>query len=144
MQCALGISQMDKIDRFLKRRRELVKIYNDNFKDLEAYITLPYEEKFSSSGWHLYIIKLKLEKLKVDRRQIFEAIKAENIGVNVHYIPVYLHPYYERLGYKKGLCIEAEELYEKIITLPLFPKMKDKDAMDVIKAVTKVIMHYAK
>ncbi len=144
MQCALGISQMDKIDDFIKKRREIVKLYNENFKALEAYITLPYEESYSNSGWHLYIIKLKLEKLKVNRREIFEALKAENIGVNVHYIPVYLHPYYRKLGYKKGLCIEAEKLYEKIITLPLFPKMTYKDAMDIITAVKKVIIHYAK
>lgn len=143
IQCALGISQMDKIDAFIKRRREIVKTYNEAFEELNDFITTPYQAQYSNSGWHLYIIKLNLEKLKVSRKEIFEALKAENIGVNVHYIPVYLHPYYQKLGYKKGLCTEAEKLYERIITLPLFPKMSDKDVEDVINAVKKVILYYA-
>lgn len=143
LQCALGISQMSKIDKFLKRRRQIVKIYNEAFKDLKEIIT-PYEEDFSNSGWHIYVIRLKLDDLKVGRKEIFEALQKENIGVNVHYLPVYLHPYYKNLGYKKGLCKEAEKAYESMITLPLFPKMSDKDVKDVIEAVNKVISYYRK
>lgn len=144
LQCAIGCSQMGKLDYFIKRRREIVKKYNEAFNDINDYIVTPYEEEYSNSGWHLYIIKLKLDKLKTDRRKIFEALKAENIGVNVHYVPVYLHSYYQKLGYKKGLCEEAEKLYESIITLPLFPKMNNEDVQDVINAVKKVILYYVK
>jgi len=143
VQCALGISQMKKIDMFINRRREIVKRYNEAFKDIQQLIT-PHEAEYSNSGWHLYVIKLDLSKLKCDRRTIFEALQKENIGVNVHYLPVYLHPYYQKLGYKKGLCPEAEKLYESMITLPIFPKMEDKDAEDVINGVKKVLNHYAK
>ncbi|GLC32341.1 UDP-4-amino-4,6-dideoxy-N-acetyl-beta-L-altrosamine transaminase [Clostridium omnivorum] len=144
VQCALGSSQMDKIDGFIKRRREIVGKYNIAFKELNDFITTPYEAEFSNSGWHIYVIKLNLDKLKVSRKEIFEALQAENIGVNVHYLPVYLHPYYKNLGYKRGICPEAEKLYSQIITLPLFPNMTDSDTNDVIEAVKKVIMNYRK
>lgn len=141
IQCALGLSQMNKIDNFIARRKEIVKIYNEAFKDIPEIIT-PYEADYSNSGWHLYVIKLKLENLNCTRKIVFEALQAENIGVNVHYLPVYMHPYYEKLGYQKGLCKNAEELYERIITMPLFPKMSDTDVADVINAVKKVINYY--
>ena len=135
---------MNKLDSFLKRRREIVKKYNESFKELSEYFSTPYEAEYSKSGWHIYVIKLNLNNLKVSRKEIFEALQAENIGVNVHYIPVYLHPYYQKLGYKKGSCPEAEKLYSQIITLPLFPKMSDKDIDDVINAVKKVVLYYSK
>ena len=141
MQCALGISQLNKLDKFLKRRREIADKYNDYFKDIDGII-LPYQEEYTKSSWHLYIIQLELEKFNVGRREIFEALQAENIGVNVHYIPVYYHPYYKKLGYSKGLCPNAEKLYERIITIPLFPKMTDKDVLDVVNAIDKVLKYY--
>lgn len=144
IQCALGSSQMNRLDSFIKRRREIVRTYNKAFNELSEYITTPYEADYSNSGWHIYIIKLNLDRLKVGRKEIFDALQAENIGVNVHYLPVYLHPYYQKLGYKRGLCPEAEKLYERIITLPLFPKMSDSDVEDVIDALKKVIFYYAK
>jgi perosamine synthetase len=143
MQCALGISQMDKIDNFVKRRREIVNKYNEAFKELEE-ITTPYEEEYSNSGWHIYVIALNLDKLTVGRKEVFEALQKENIGVNVHYLPVYLHSYYRELGYKKGLCPVAEDLYNRMITIPLFPAMIDKDVEDVISAINKVINAYRK
>lgn len=143
VQSALGSSQIEKIDDFINKRRKIVKIYNEAFKNLEEIIT-PYEADFSNSGQHIYVIKLKSELLKVKRKEIYEALQAENIGVNVHYIPVYLHPYYQDLGYKKGLCPNAEDLYENMITLPLFPAMTEKDVNDVIVAVRKVIDYYRK
>ena len=143
VQSALGTSQMNKIDKFIARRREIVKQYNEAFKDLKEIVT-PFEAEFSNSGWHIYVIKIKPELLTVTRKEIFEALQAENIGVNVHYLPVYLHPYYSELGYKKGLCPNAEDAYENIITLPLFPKMTDKDIKDVVDAINKVIDYYRK
>jgi perosamine synthetase len=143
VQSALGISQMSKIDEFIARRREIVKQYNDAFKNLKE-IVRPFEAEFSNSGWHIYVIKVKPELLTVTRKEIFKALQAENIGVNVHYLPVYLHPYYRGLGYDKGLCPNAEDLYENMITLPLFPRMSNEDVKDVIDAVNKVIDYYRK
>lgn len=143
INCALGVSQMKKLDGFLEKRRAIVEKYNQALKDIKE-IEIPYEHKYSNSGHHLYIIRLKLDMLKADRKQIFEALRAENIGVNVHYMPVYLHPYYKKLGYNKGLCKNAEDYYKRILTLPLFPLMSDKDIEDVIKAVIKVINRYKK
>lgn len=143
MQCALGISQMDKIDSFVKRRRDIVKKYNEALGDLKEVI-IPYEAEYSNSGWHIYVIALNLNELTVGRKEVFEALQKENIGVNVHYLPVYMHPYYKSIGYKEGICPIAEDLYNKMITLPLFPSMTDKDVEDVITAVNKVIDFYRK
>ncbi len=90
------------------------------------------------------MIRLKPDRLAVDRKEIFTALQKENIGVNVHYLPVYLHPYYQQLGYSKGICPNAESIYEQIITLPLFPSMQDQDLDDVVQAVKKVIAYYRK
>lgn len=138
IHCALGLSQLEHIDEFISRRKEIVRQYNDAFNDIEE-ITIPYQADYANSSWHLYIIQLDLHNLKADRKAIFEELKKRNIGVNVHYIPVYLHPYYQQLGYRKGLCPNAEWLYERIITLPLYPKMTDDDVNTVIKVLKKVI-----
>lgn len=143
INCALGLSQLNKIDAFIARRREIVRRYNEAFRDMKE-IEIPFEHEYSNSGWHLYIIRLNLEELTVGRKEIFEALQKENIGVNVHYLPVYLHPYYKRIGYKAGLCKESEEYYNRIITLPLFPSMKEQDILDVITSVKKVINYYKK
>ncbi len=142
IQAALGISQLKKLDYFIKKRRLYAKMYNEAFSQIEQ-ISIPYQSKEAESSWHLYIISLNLNKLKVGRKEIFEALQKENIGVNVHYIPVYYHPYYQRLGYKKGLCPDAESIYEKIITLPLFPLMTEQDVKDVIASVKKVLTYYS-
>jgi perosamine synthetase len=141
VQAALGSSQVNKLDDFIQRRREIADRYNQAFKDLSA-VTVPYQNPEAQSGWHLYVLRLNLDRLSADRTVIFDALSAENIGVNVHYIPVYYHPYYRDLGFSKGLCPTAEQFYEKSITLPLFPAMSDEDVADVIKAVHKVIRHY--
>ena len=143
IQCALGISQLEKADKFLKRRREIAKRYNEAFKDFEG-IKIPYQAENTNSSWHIYVIKLELDKLTKDRKKIFKELQKENLGVNVHYIPIYHHPYYQKLGYEKGLCPNAEKLYERIITIPLFPKMKDEDVKQVIKRVKKIIKTYQK
>lgn len=142
IQAALGINQLKKIDRFLEIRRNYANMYNQSFKELDQII-VPHQLANTGSSWHLYIIRLKPEELTVGRKEIFEALQHENIGVNVHYIPVYLHPYYQNLGYKRGICPLAEALYENIITLPLFPSMSESDVKDVIRAVTKVINYFS-
>lgn len=143
IQSALGLSQIKKLDDFILKRREIVNKYNEAFKDLKEIVT-PFENEYSKSGYHIYVLLLNLDKLKCGRKEIFEALQAENIGVNVHYLPVYLHPYYKKLGYKKGECPVAEDIYNRMITIPLFPSMTDKDIKDVIEAVKKVLNYYRK
>jgi perosamine synthetase len=143
IQAALGTSQLKKIDQFVELRRKYVSIYNEAFKEMDEIIT-PFQHENGESSWHLYIIRLNLDKLTTSRREIFEALQQQNIGVNVHYIPVYFQPYYQQLGYQKGICPNAEKLYNEMITLPLFPAMSEKDVHDVIKAVKQTIDYYKK
>lgn len=142
INCALGLSQLKKLDKFVARRRQIAALYDSAFADIPALFPLARRDDRNSS-YHLYVVRLNLSKLNASRQQVFGALRAENIGVNVHYIPVYWHPYYNKLGYGKGLCPVAEKAYEEIITLPLFPAMSDRDAEDVIKAVKKVLSAYA-
>ena len=127
----------------IKRRRKIVKRYNDALKSIEE-IDTPYEKPEVKSTWHIYVIRLKLDRLKVSRKEIFEALRRENIGVQVHYIPIYYQPYYQKLGYKKSLCPVAERYYEGAITLPLFPGMDNKDVLRVINTVKKIIIRCRK
>ena len=142
IQAALASSQLKKIDKFLELRKKYVGMYNDELKKIKE-ITIPHQNKAASSSWHLYMIRLHLDQLTGNRKEVYSALQQENIGVNVHYIPVYLSPYYQGLGYKKGLCPHAEKLYEEVITLPLFPAMTEKDVADVIHAVKTVINRYS-
>lgn len=137
-QAALAVSQLDKLDRFVERRRAIADRYNEAFCDLDA-VVLPFQDGAGESSWHLYVVQLRTERLRFSRDEIYERLHAERIGVNLHYIPVYLHPYYRRLGYEPGLCPAAERLYERILTLPLFPAMTDRDVEDVIHSFRKVI-----
>ncbi len=144
-QCALGLSQLKKIDKIITRRREIVNKYNSEFKNMPEVKIPEINPADSNPVWHIYMIQVNLERLKVDRREIFEALRAENIGVNVHYIPVHLQPYYQkRFGYRRGDFPKAEIYYSRAITLPVFPKMSDKDNDDVVAGVKKVINHYKK
>ena len=143
IQAALILSQLDKLSAFSKRRKEIVERYNQAFSEIpELFVQQEIPE--SDTTRHLYILRLKLETLTCSRREFFEAMAAEGICCNVHYIPVYYHPYYEKMGYQKGLCPQAEKLYEEIMSLPLYYAMKDEDVEDVIHAVKKVVEYYKK
>jgi len=142
-QATLGTSQLKKIDLFSERRKEIVNRYNDAFSKMEE-LTIQKEIKESDTTRHLYIIRINSEKLAAKRDEIYKALNAENIGLQVHYIPVYFHPYYKKLGYETGLCPNAEALYEEIITIPLYYSLSDEDVNSVIKAVKKVINYYRK
>ena len=143
IQAALITSQLDKLHTFKKRRTEIVSRYNEAFYGFDGII-VQKEIKESNTARHLYIIQLELDKLNADRRRIFDALKAENVYCNVHYIPVYLFPYYQHLGYKRGTCPNAEKIYEGIMSIPLYPAMTDADVSSVIAAVKKVIGYYCK
>lgn len=140
-QCALGLSQLKKVPAWTKRRQKIAKRYDVAFHELPLDPLLVRNDV--SHAYHLYVIRLQLKELSVDRTQIFKALRAEGLGVNVHYIPVHMHPFYrERFGTKKGDFPVAESAYESILSLPLFSVMTDRDVQDVIEAVTKVLTAY--
>jgi len=133
IQCALGISQLKKLDKFIQRRREIVEIYKEVFKNNE-FFDLPVEKDYAKSSWHLYPIRLK-DKYKDKKREIFAKLREKGLGVQVHYIPVYWQPYYQRLGYKKGICPRAEDFYQREISIPLYPAMSGRDINYVINSI---------
>lgn len=143
IQAALLLSQLKKLPIFSKRRKEIVARYDEAFSKLPQ-IAIQQEIPESDTTRHLYILRLIPEKLTIDRKQFFDALGAENIICNVHYIPTYYFPYYQKLGYEKGICPKAEKLYEEMISLPLYYAMTDEDVQDVIRAVTKLAQYYAK
>jgi UDP-4-amino-4,6-dideoxy-N-acetyl-beta-L-altrosamine transaminase len=140
IQAALGVSQMEKLDRFVSRRREIAAAYNEAFAGL-PHLTLPAQHPKADSSWHLYVLRWDVGP-DVTRRAVFDALRAENIGVNVHYIPIYRQPYYRALGYRADGCPEAERYYESAVSLPIFPRMTDDDVRDVIAAVRKVYRRF--
>ena len=142
--CALGITQLRKLEANLERRRQIAARYSSKFCNIRGVIP-PAVRSEVNPAWHLYPIRLDLEKLSVGRDDIFRALRAENIGVNVHYIPVHLHPYYrDRFGYHGGEYPIAEDAYLRLISLPMFHGMSDQDVEDVVAAVAKVIGHFAR
>lgn len=143
IQCALGISQLKKIDKFVKRRREIVQIYNKAFKNIEG-INIPFKKPEVESACHIYVIRLNLNNFKVGRKEVFDALLKENIGTQILYIPVYRHPYYQGLGYKKVYCPEAERYYEETIALPLFPSINKREIKYVIEKFTNIVLRFLK
>jgi len=143
INCALGLSQLGKLDGWLVRRRAIAAAYTAAFAELPAIRPLAVRHD-REPAWHIYPVQLDLERLRVGRAQVMDALRAENLGVNVHYIPVYWHPYYRDLGYRRGLCPAAEAAYERLVTLPLYAAMTERDVSDVIEAVAKVVAAYGR
>lgn len=142
-QAALLNSQLEKLPRFSDRRKEIVAKYDEAFAEMpEIYVQKEIPE--SDTTRHLYIIRLNLELLNCDRREFFDALYAENTCPQVHYLPVYWHSYYEKLGYEKGICPNAEEFYNTVMSIPLYPSLTDEEVDDVIRAVKKVVDWYRK
>lgn len=142
-QAALLISQLSRIDSFVARRKEIVKKYDEEFAKVPQLI-VQKEIPESDTSRHLYVIRLNFDNISCTRREFFDAMSAENVQCQIHYVPVYWFPYYEHLGYKKGLCPKAEEVYKGIMSIPLYPKMTDRDVEDTVHAVKKVCSYYAK
>ncbi|MCX4306698.1 MAG: UDP-4-amino-4,6-dideoxy-N-acetyl-beta-L-altrosamine transaminase [Acetatifactor sp.] len=141
MQAALIISQLDKLQMFCRRRKEIVRRYDEAFGEMpELFVQREIPE--SDTTRHLYILRIVPEKLRIDRKRFFDALSAEKVCCNVHYIPTYYFPYYEKLGYKRGICPQAEKLYEEMISLPLYYAMSDEDVESVILAVKKIVDYY--
>lgn len=140
-QAALLLSQLRKLPDFSARRKAIVRRYDEAFSQMpELFVQREIPE--SDTTRHLYILRLNLDKLTCDRRQFFDALYAENTCPQVHYLPVYWHSYYEKLGYGKGLCPNAEQYYEEVMSIPLYYAMTDQDVEDVIKAVKKIVAYY--
>ena len=134
IQCALGVSQMDRLPEFLEKRKQIAKRYNEAFAANEQ-IQLPYQKEGCDNAWHLYVIRIKNGK----RKEIFEKLRAAGIGVNVHYIPVYQHPYHRTHGYAEVTCPNAEEYYKECISLPMYPDLKEEEQEYVIEKVLEYI-----
>ncbi len=133
LQAALGLSQMQRLDEFLTKRHAIAERYNQLLKDLPVHT--PWQHEDSYSGLHLYVIRLKLAEIDKTHRQVFEALRKLDIGVNLHYIPVYLQPYYEKLGFKVGYCLEAEQYYAEAVSLPMYPNLTEMQQDAVIAAL---------
>jgi perosamine synthetase len=139
LQSALGLSQLTRLDNSLKRREEIAAQYHQAFGGRSEVVAAPTHPS-AKHAWHIYPLRLDPDRFREDRESIFQALRAENIGVSVHYLPIHLHPYYrERLGTGPGMCPAAEAAADRLLTLPLFPRMSDADVADVIAAVEKVI-----
>lgn len=138
VQAALGTSQLGRLSRFVERRREIAGLYDQALAGLGGVI-LPGRRPYVESGWHLYVLRVEDPAL---RRPLFEALRSQNIGVQVHYLPVYYHPYYQNLGYQRGLAPNAEAFYDRAISLPIFPAMRDSDVTRVVSAVSDFLTKY--
>ena len=134
-QCALGISQLKKVNKFVRRREGIAKRYSKAFKNND-FFDLPIENNDARPSWHLYPIRLK-GKYKDRKKTIFSRLRQKKLWVQVHYIPVYWHPFYQRLGYKSGICPQAEYFYEREMSIPLYQSMSDRDVKYVIGTILK-------
>lgn len=142
MACALGLQQMKRLEANLARRRQIAGRYAAAFRDMSGVFP-PQVRDHVNPAWHLYPIRLDLTQLSASRGEVFQALRAENIGVNVHYIPVHRHPYYrDRFGYRDVEYPVAEAAYESLISLPMFHGMTDGDIEDVVRALSKVLAHF--
>lgn len=137
IQCALGISQLKKLDQFLARRTEIVQMYQEAFGEDTDRIKCPFQSDHLKSAHHLFILRLNFSKLKMDKQKFFENLKDKGIHCQVHYIPIYWHPYYQQLGYVKGSCPVSEAFYEEAVSIPLFPSMSNEDVQYVIDTISQ-------
>jgi perosamine synthetase len=143
-QCALGLSRLGKLDRFWQRRDQLARRYRERLAG-SRFLELPALFDSQQHGWHLFVVMLRPERLAADRDTIVAALRAENIGATVHYPLIYRHPFYRKeFGYGPGLCPNADAVEERLVTLPLFPAMSEADQDDVLRALDKVLTHYAR
>ncbi len=142
-QAALLLSQLEKLEKFSNRRKEIVARYNEAFSQIPQ-LQVQEEIPESDTTRHLYILRFRSEMMNCTRREFFDALHAENIYSQVHYLPVYRHAYYESLGYEKGLCPNAEKYYSEVCSLPLYYSLTDSDVDDVIHAVKKIVSYYAR
>jgi UDP-4-amino-4,6-dideoxy-N-acetyl-beta-L-altrosamine transaminase len=140
LQAALGLSQMQRLDTFVNTRQALAKRYDQILSDLP--IITPWQHEDSRSSYHLYIIRLKSNEIHKTHRQVYQALIAAEIGVNLHYIPVYLQPYYEQMGFRAGYCTQAEQYYSEVITIPLYPGLTESQQQDIYESLRSTLSSY--
>lgn len=141
LQAALGLSQLQRLDEFVARRHAIARKYDELLADQP--VTTPWQHPDSYSGLHLYVIRLGLDKINKTHREVFDALRAANIGVNLHYIPVYRQPYYERLGFIPGYCPEAERYYDEAISLPMYPGLTEIEQNHVVESLKLVLLSHS-
>jgi dTDP-4-amino-4,6-dideoxygalactose transaminase len=145
LQASIGNIQIDKIERFQKNRENVAMLYTEELEEISHVVVVPREKENMRSAWHLFPILLLHENLNIDRNTFIEALKAEKIGSSVHFIPIYLHPYYrEKYGYKKDDFPNTQYIFEHEISLPIYSKMTQDDMMDVVLAIKKIVKHFKK
>ena len=137
LQAALGISQMERLNEFVSRRHQLATRYNELLADLP--ITLPWQHPDSYSAFHLYVIRLKLDKIGRTHRDVFESLREQGIGVNLHYIPVHTQPYYKAMGFNDGDFPQAEKYYSEAISIPMFPALKESEQDYVVECLKEAM-----
>lgn len=137
MQAALGISQLQRLDEYVARRHEIAARYDELLTDLP--VVTPYQHRDSYSGLHLYVIRLQLDRISKSHLEVFQALRQSGIGVNLHYIPVHLQPYYSELGFLPGAFPEAERYYQEAISLPMFPLLSAADQKQVVGVLKEVL-----
>jgi len=137
LQAALGVSQMERLDQYVSRRHQLARRYDSLLTSLP--VTTPWQHADSYSGLHLYVIRLQLDKIGKTHRQVFEALREQGIGVNLHYIPVHTQPHYQRMGFRTGDFPNAERYYAEAISLPMFQTMSEDQQDEVTSALSKAL-----
>jgi dTDP-4-amino-4,6-dideoxygalactose transaminase len=137
MQAALGVSQMTRLVDYIKRRHEIARRYNELLADLP--LTLPWQHPDSHSAHHLYVVRLQLNKMNVTHSQVFEALRAKDIMVNLHYIPVHTQPYYQQMGFKHGDYPQAEQYYREAISIPMHVNLTNEDLLIVCSSLREVM-----
>jgi len=138
IQAALGLSQMRRLEEFVARRALIAERYDEMLAGLP--LTTPHQSSDASSAWHLYVIRLRLDRCKMSHVESFRALRAAGIGVNLHYIPVYLQPYYRNLGFEPGHCPEAESYYSEAISLPMFAGLTEDQQAEVVEALSLIVV----
>ena len=138
VQAALGISQLNRIDNFVSKRRDIAKFYDQSLSETE-YI-LPFQNENTKSSFHLYPIRVNFEKCKKNQKDIFDHLKKANIFANLHYIPIYRQPFFEKLGFKEGYCPESEAFHRETVSIPVYPDLKREDQKKVISALTDALV----
>lgn len=137
IHAALGISQMQRINEFVSKRHTIAKRYNELLAGLP--LTTPWQYPDGYSGFHLYVIRLKLDEIRKTQKEVYESLREEGIGVNLHYIPVYRQPYYEQMGFKPGYCAEAERYYQEAVSIPMYPGLTEAQQDQVIAVISKAV-----
>ena len=143
IQAAIGIHQLKKIDDFQKSREKYVNMYNEGLSDVSEIIT-PFQAKNVKHAWHLYVIQLNLDLMDITRNEFIQELFLNKIGSSVHFIPLHLHPFYKKKLDFNGRLLNSEYLYERVISLPLYPAMSVKDVQDVIRSIRRIIRNHRK